>query len=73
MRNRDKEQVIGIALFIHVFHKLPEVSLFGGCDVGAKGGREKVAVVGLVVCHGFSLDDFELFQNGFAESPIRAD
>ncbi len=54
MRYRHKKKVIGVALFIHVFHKLPEVSLFGGCDVGAKGGREKVAVIGLCVRHGFS-------------------
>jgi hypothetical protein len=54
MRNRDKKKVVGIALFIHVLDKLPEVSLVGGCDVGAKGGCEKVAVVGLKFGHGFS-------------------
>ena len=54
MRNRHKVKVVGVALFIHVLDELPEVSLFGGCDVGAKGGREKVAVIGLCVGHGFS-------------------
>jgi hypothetical protein len=58
MRNRDKKKVIGVALFIHVLDKLPEVSLVGGCDVGAKGGCEKVAVVGLCVGHGVSLVGF---------------
>jgi hypothetical protein len=54
MRNRDKKKVVGVALFVHVLNKLPEVSLFGGCDIGAKGGCKKVAVFGLVGFHGFS-------------------
>jgi hypothetical protein len=37
MRNRHKEQVVGVALFIHVLDELPEVSLVGGCDVGESG------------------------------------
>jgi hypothetical protein len=63
MRNRDKKKVVGIALFIHVLDKLPEVSLFGGGDVGAKGGREKVAVVGLKFGHGFSFLNIDVFES----------
>jgi hypothetical protein len=37
MRNRHKKKVVGVALFIHVFNELPEVSLFGGCDVSESG------------------------------------
>ena len=63
VRNRHKEQVVGVALFIHVLDELPEVSLVGGRDVGESGRSEKVAVVGFCVLHGFSFLNIDVFES----------